>query len=221
MIFLANKIVAVGVIIMVLVVAISLVVFFIWMYRKGEDKTLKSQDILSDQKLLELIDQEPDKVMTIKRLVEKSGLDKKQASNRLTVFVNLGILKMYYNSKFQYFYSLREEIEEKPAPELSKEVFLTIGDIITLFKHFDFRLSYQKICIATGLPIVIIKEEMDYFIKEKIVTQVLETTADGMHRRLFFLEEPYRSKPDEYLDLEEQVNLDLEKIYVKEMGDKT
>lgn len=206
------------VLILIVVVPILLGLLIYWVYRKGEDNSLKSQNLLSDGDLLRMIDQQPDKMITKKQLIEKSGLDNTQIRTRLNIFTHMGILKVYQNSKkIQYHYALKEPIDHRPPPALSKEPFLTIGDILSLFKHFDFRLSYQKICIATGLPMVIIKEEMNYFIKEKIVTQLIETTGEYMHRRMFILEEPYRSQPNEYLELEEQINLDLEEIYVKEM----
>ena len=67
----------------------------------------------------------------------------------------------------------------------------------------------------------VIKKELKYFSKEKIVEFVYTTDPTGMSvsGQTYLLKEPYRSNPEEYIDKENTMNLELEKIYIKEMND--
>ena len=183
-----------------------------------EKSNLETQSYFTDREILLLISEQPDGMMTAKRLSENSTLTVKQAKTRLSYLMQQGILKVAYDNKFKYHYSLREEIDERPQLDLSDEPFLTVEDILLLFKHHDFKLTYQKACISTGLPVSIIKREFNYFIKQKIMNKVSSSSLDGSYTKyLFLLEEPYRSDPDKFLEREKEMNLELQKIYVKEM----
>ena len=86
-----------------------------------------------------------------------------------------------------------------------------------LFKHFDYRVSIQDICMATGLPVSVIREEMKHFIKKEIVREVINAVSDGMTHysssRFYILRDPYRNNPDAYLEQEEAIDFELKEIY--------
>lgn len=187
-------------------------------FKRQENQSFQSQRFLTDKELFLLISQEPDQMMTSRRLAEKTELTLKQAKNRLSFLLRIGVLTASHDSRLKSFYSLREPVEEVEIPDLSDEPFLTVEDILLLFKAHDFKLTYQKACISTGLPVSVIKEEFSYFVKQKIMTQVWSPAMAGQTRsKMYLLKEPYRSNPDKFIEREEQMNLDLQKIYVKEM----
>lgn len=194
---------------------IGLIIFIA--HRNYERTNIKTQVYLTDRELLMLISNQPDGMMTAKRLAGNSTLTLKQSKTRLSYLMQQGVLGVAHDNKFKYHYSLKEEIDERPQLELSDDPFLTVEDILFLFKHHDFQLTYQKACISTGLPVAVIKREFNYFVKQKIMNQVYSSTDGITQKRLFLLEEPYRSDPDKFLEREKKMNLELERIYVKEM----
>ena len=189
-----------------------------WAFKNQENASFQSQRFLTDKELFLLIDQEPDQLMTSKRLAEKTDLTLKQAKNRLSFLLRMGVLTASHDSRLKSFYSLREPVEQVEIPGLSDEPFLTVEDILLLFKAHNYKLTYQRACLSTGLPIAVIKEEFKYFVKQKIITQVWSPAMAGQTRsKMYLLKEPYRSNPDKFIEREEQMNLELQKIYVKEM----
>lgn len=210
----------VGIVLLIVFLSIAVIVGSIFLGLKFYNKKREeSQHYLSDKELLLLIDAEPDAMITKKQLARQTELTQSEASNRMSYLMMQGILRASYDSKFQYYYSLKEKIDHRDPPQLSAKPFLTVEDIILLFKHFDFNLSIQKICIASGLPVSVIKKEMKYFEKEKVIKTLYNTATDGFSTRTFYiLQEPYRSNPDGYLDSEERMDLDLERLYEKEIS---
>jgi len=86
-----------------------------------------------------------------------------------------------------------------------------------LFIHHKHKLTLQQICIDTGLPIVVIKREMKYFIKEKIVKMLHSYNQNGTMNRTYILEEPYHSNPDIFLEKQEEINFELEELLEEEI----
>ncbi len=201
-------------------ILIGLLIYYAYKYQ--ENSSLKSQHKLTDKELLELFPEQPDGLITAKGLSESTGLKLKDAKNRLSLLYRLGVIAYHSDSKMKYHYFLREPIKEVLIPDLSPEPFLTVEDILKLFKAFDFKLTYQKVCMSTGLPIAIVKKEFDYFIKEKIMHKVFVAGVTGVPKgQIFLLKEPYRSNPDKFLERERKINLELKEIYIKETkGDK-
>ncbi len=193
---------------------ILLMLIAIWQYYKQVKHVENTQHKLSDKELLLKFEAEPDGFLTVKRLMENSDLTKSEAKFRMTYLSYMGFLKTSYNSSYKSVYSLNKKLDRREIPELSNKPFLTVEDILKLFKTYDFQLSLQNMCIATGLPLSVIKKEMKYFEKEKVIESMTEYTADGMTGRKFWtLKEPYRSNPDKFLALETKMNLELEKLY--------
>jgi len=144
-----------------------------------------------------------------KQLSDITPLNKKQSKARLTYLLHQKILKHHYDSSLKYYYSLKTPIDTRPAPALSDKPFLTVEDILTLFKHHNHQLTVQDVCIDTGLPIPVIKREFKYFIKEKIVNTI---NTVGQYDKTFILREPYRSDPDIFLEKQEEIDFELEEL---------
>ena len=144
-------------------------------------------------------------------LAKDSGLTVKEAKARLTRLLYRGLLTHGYSKKFNNYYSLKEKMVDGPYPKLSEDPFLTIRDLILLFKHFDYRLSIQDLCLATDLPVEVIVQEMKFFLKEKID----QISADGMSvgSKYFILLDPYRENPESIADKEAALDLNAKKLY--------
>ncbi|MEM6397128.1 MAG: hypothetical protein AAF741_12335 [Bacteroidota bacterium] len=208
--------VAVNVILFLIVLPIVFLLFYIASYNK---KVKDTQRRILDVEILEFIDGQIDGTVSTKMLRDKSGLTKYEASARLQNLATQGLLRMSYSAKMKAFYKLRKPFDKRDPPTLSEEPFLTVQDVLTLFKHFDFAPDLQDLVIATRLPVKVIMREMRYFQKEKII-QILYGSTDGMGTatgsKSFVLEEPYRSNPDKFLAKEERLNLELREVLVKD-----
>ncbi|MBT8220504.1 MAG: hypothetical protein KJP00_11800 [Bacteroidia bacterium] len=198
-----------------ILVFITLLVLGIIFGMKAYQKSLAiAQYIINDRDLLLLINDEPDSIINAESLAKTSGLSLGDAKKRLGYLANSGILNRLNNSKFKTFYELKKEIQNDTLIKLSAEPYLTIEDLFELFDHHGYKMSLQDICISTGLPIEIIKREMKYFEKEGIVHSLVRTVGFVQHA-VYILQEPYKNDPRRYRNIEEEVNLDLEKIYLK------
>ncbi len=201
------------VLIMAIVVPIFLLIFFMYQYRGYVKEIEYDQHLITDKELLETIARQPGGIVSIKQLAEITPLTKKQVRFRMIYFMGQGVVKQSHDGKMSAYYSLAAPIDERPAPPLSDKPFLTVEDILTLFKRHDHQLTLQKICMDTGLPIVVIKREMKYFTKEKIVKMLYSYNENGTTTsRTYILEEPYRSDPDIFLEREDEINFELEEL---------
>lgn len=205
-------------------VIIALVFFaaaFISSLRSAHKKALEeSYWEMSDKELLLFVDSQPDKLLDADMVARSTSLSTKEAKMRIRNLTYKGLLKIASShGGFKYYYSLIQPIRKGPYPTLSSDPFLTVSDLMILFKFFDYRLSLQDICLSTGLPINVIKEEMKYFVKKEIIKQVTARVGDGVtylsSARFYILMDPYRSNPDAYLEQEEEIDLDLGEIYNK------
>lgn len=211
------KVITIGIILLVLLTVVGLLAMVIIGMKKQKEDNYNTQRKLTDRELFYLIDEQPDGIMTSERLAQSSALTHKEAKSRLAYLYRNGVFEVHQGGFLKQHYSLREEVDKRPAPEISNEPFLTVEDILTLFKFHEYKLSFQKICISTGLPVSVIKEELDYFIKQKIISQIYSVVIPGVQpNRIFLLEEPYRSNTDKFLEKEQEINLELQKIYMKE-----
>jgi len=205
--------VALAVILVAIVLPTFLLFFFIVQYQKNVKEIEYDQHLITDKELLQTIARQPGGLASIKQLVEVTPLNKRQLRFRLMYFQGQGLVKYSHDTGMKAYYSLAAPIDERPAPPLSDKPFLTVEDILTLFKHHDHKLTVQKICMDTGLPIVVIKREMKYFTKEKIVKMLYTYGADGMTTsKTYILEEPYRSDPDIFLEKQEEIDFELKEL---------
>lgn len=206
------------VIVFSIVLPILLLLFFIYQYNSNVKDIEYDQHLITDKGLLEMIAGQPGGVVSLKQLVEVTPLTKKQVRFRLMYFQGQGLVKYSHDTRMKAYYSLTAPIDERPAPPLSDKPFLTVEDILTLFKHHDYQLTLQKICMNTGLPIVVIKRELKYFTKENIVKMLYTYGADGATTsKTYILEEPYRSNPDIFMEKQEEIDFELEELLEEEM----
>lgn len=169
----------------------------------------------TDKEILLLISEQVDGMCDADTLAKHSTLTKKEAKARLAALSHRSILTTGYGNSFNYYYSLKEPITKGAYPKLSPHPFLSVRDLMLLFKHFDYRLTIQDICLATNLPVAIIGEEMKYFLKEKIVDQITQTAADGMNTsgNFYILKDPYRQDPQKVIQKEKALDLNVSKMY--------
>lgn len=193
----------------------------IWSLKKYNKTTEESRAIISDRDLLLLMNSEPDRIISLENLAKKSGLQKSQASMRLSSLYMSGVLRQM-SSGFKSFYELKKAIDSKNLLKLSEKPFISIEDLFTLFEHYKHKMDLQDICVATGLPFKVIKREMKYFQQEGIVHHMHSYATDGTTANRFYtLQEEYKAHRENAGVRNAEINLDLEKIYREEMdGDE-
>jgi len=174
----------------------------------------ESQVRLSDRELLLLMNAEPDRILNAENLAKKSGMSQSQARTRLHRLHFEGVVNVM-SSGVKYFYELKVPIEKENLIDLSDKPFISIEDLFILFDHFNHKMSLQDICIATGLPFRVIKEEMKYFAKEGIVHKMIQHNPSGSTPSKFFtLQDNHKRRTDGSAE-GQKMNLDLEQIYQK------
>lgn len=173
-------------------------------------RSLDSQWKLPDHKLLKLISESPDGLLSASNLAKLLGVTKKEAKANLSLMLHHKILKLQIGKS--WYYELRQPLAEGPFPKLSEKPFLSLGDLMLLFKHFNYRLSLQDLCLATKLPIGFLEEELNYFMKENIVEKLRDFKNTTVS---YILKEPYRDNPEDYINDEGRINNDLEGLYHK------
>lgn len=200
-------------------IAICLIV---WGLVKAEAKSVSdTQRHLTDVALLELIDRQPDGLLSPHQLRDATPLTLTQARSRLSALYSFGILNRSYSNKARHYYGLREPLAGRPELTFSNEPFLTTEDLLAIFRHYDYRPTAQQLILATGLPLGVVKREMKYFEKEKVVQKLSRMDGAGVVSTVFYiLLEPYRSDPGlmsgeaERLDLEMRALLRAENLIV-------
>ena len=192
-------------------------VFILIRYVVKNAKAIKeTQRFLSDKELIEFINEQPDKMVHWKDLVEKFSLKPFEAKARIRQLYTYGIVQVLRTRNgLNAYYTLIRPIDKEYDLNLTDDPFMTVEDLMLIFKHFDYQVSLQELCLVTGLPIKIILEEMKYFEKEKVVKGLLKTIIGGISsQRIYTLQEPYRSNPDGFLKLKD-ANFELKEIYEK------
>lgn len=187
----------------------------VWGVQKHNASINSTQDVMSDKALLIFINNQPDKIVDSKMIARVFGIKKSQAATRLRILNQNGVLSILYNKTMTSgSYTLSRQIDKSYELELSQEPFMTLEDLLTIFKHYEYKISLQELILATGLPMKVIKREMKYFEDEKIIKIMLKMENTYAYQRLYMLNEPYRSNPDAFLKLD-NVNLELKSIYEK------
>ena len=202
-----------GILSTVVVLAALLIYFGVRQYNNAIQGT---QELITDKELIEHIHSVPDKIIRVKELKEMTGMSGTQASYRLQMLSSNHILRALYTDGFKTYYTLRSEIDDRPIPSLSSAPFLTTEDILVIMKHYDYKVSMANFVMATGLPVYILKKELNYFIKEKMITKLTSFDANGIADgvgSVYILREPYRSNPDSFLKREKEIDLHLESLY--------
>jgi len=175
-------------------------------------KSLGNQWKLPDHKLLKLISENRDGLVSSSELAKEVGITKKEAKATLSLLLHSGLLKLHSGKRSKRYYELTQALSKGPFPKLSDKPFLTLGDLMLLFKHFDYRLTLQDLCIATKLPVAFLIEELKYFMKENIVDKLREFKTGHIS---YILKEPYSSHPEDYMNQQGRVDNDLEDLYQK------
>ncbi len=211
-----------NVLLLIAIVGISIIAMtlLIIMGVKSYKKSINaSHDKVSDRDILLFIDEQPDKIIDKKLVARTFGISKNQSRSRLASLHQNGVLSILYSkSMTKYSYTLSRPINQNTELDLSQEPFMTLEDLLKIFKHYDYQVSMQELILITGLPITVIKREMKYFENEKIIRIMLKMQNQFTYERLYMLNEPYRSNPDAFLKLE-NTNFELREIYEKVIGE--
>jgi len=180
-------------------------------YNRSFDETYGA---MSDKDILTALDEQPDKILDAKSVARRFGISKVKAGARLRALQYAGVVQMLYNkSMTKGFYTLSKPIERSFDLTMSEEPFMTLEDLLVIFKHYDYQVTMQELILVTGLPLKVIKREMKHFEDEKIIRIMLKPVGQS-YKRIYLLNEPYRSNPDAFLQLD-HINFELQAIYEK------
>jgi len=200
------------------VASVILIAVFILAYRSYNNSFEETYGAMSDKDILLAMNEQPDKILDPKFLARKFGISKSKAGARLRGLLYAGVVQMLYNkSMTKGFYTMSKPIDKPFDLEMSEEPFMTLEDLLLIFKHYDYQVTMQELILVTGLPLKVIKREMKHFEDEKIIKIMLKQEG-STYRRIYLLNEPYRSNPDAFLQLE-NINFELRAIYEKVADD--
>jgi hypothetical protein len=206
--------IAISVILTIVLFALTFLIVATIKQRKANRLT---QRMISDRDLLRLIDNEPDQLLSPHQLRDKTDLTISEARARLNSLFEFGVLGRNGNRRGRHFYGLKKGLVEAPDLNLSPEPFLTVEDLLNIFATYDYRVTPQELIMATGLPLAIIKREMKYFEKEKIVQRLQRVDNAGMTiHRFYVLQDPYRSDPDRFRVQASKLDLEMREILLND-----
>ncbi len=209
-----------GVIVLLAVIVISLFILGIILFNYYK-KIRNTQSLYSDREILESILGAPDQMITAKELAKKSPLSKMEAKIRLDHLVNNHVIGVAYDKRWRRYYTLLKPVKIPEGICLSQDPFMTLYDMINIFKFYDYKVRFQDFIFATGLPLNVLKKELAYFEKEGIVKKMyLYSQVGSVDEAFYVLNEPYRTNPDAFIDKDEEFNFELKDIYEKAMVDR-
>lgn len=203
---------AIAIIIILSIGALMIGALIYWvMFQKKQNADTQRE--ISDRDLLRLLASQPDGLLSPHQLADQSGLTLNQARTRLSALMMYGILERSHNRRARYFYGLQDPLEEAPDLALSPAPFLTVEDLLNIFRHYNYRVSPQNLIMATGLPLAIIKREMKHFEAEGIVQKLQRVKHTGSVMESYFvLQEPYRSDPEQFRARAGTLDLEMREI---------
>jgi len=214
MFVLLSSLVIGGIIVGSLLVMTAIILYSVKYYNTSLET---SYALYNDKDILLYIDDQLDKIVSSKMMERKFNDNKSRCATRLRLLHQNGLLKVLYNRTMtKYYYTLVRPITKSYDLELSNEPFMTLEDLLKIFKHYDYKVTMQELILVTGLPMKVIKREMKYFEKEKIARLMYTSDVPGVYQQLYMLNDPYRTNPEAFLKLE-NVNLELEEIYEESM----
>jgi hypothetical protein len=192
-------------------------VWAIWLIAAQAKNRRVTQRVISDQGLLRLIHNEPDQLVSPHILRDKTGMTLNQCRHRLSGLYMYGMLNKSLSNGTRNYYSLKEPLGETPDLNLSPDPFLTVEDLLKIFEHHNYRVSAQDLIMATGLPLGVIKREMNHFKKQGIIQHMRGMAPQGVvSNRFFILQEPYRSNPEQFRARASTLDLELKEILLNE-----
>ena len=199
------------------VVSALLLLFVVWMYYYQQSSNSQTQRHISDKDLLLMLHNEPDQLLSPHQLADKTELTLTEARARLNALFSYGILQRSYNSRGRHFFGTRDPVIDPPDLELSNDPFLTVEDLLQIFEAYDYKVTAQQMILTTGLPLAVLKRELKYFEKEKIIQKLQRTDSNGtVMQRFYVLQDPYRSDPDRFREKADRLNLEMREILLND-----
>lgn len=138
-------------------------------YRNAINTTRETYWI-SDGGILDLMDQQPDKLLSASQLSMLGDMSKAQARARLTKLSMFGLVKRFSSGVTPY-YGLKQ-----PLPDQQEiiRVHSSLGfeDLMRLFEETDFRITLTDLVYRTDLSAEEARKEIRRFKRDKIIQAV-------------------------------------------------
>ena len=141
-------------------IVLACVMFLISYVKRTNTAVRDTQSIVSDKELIEFVNSQPDKLVNAKMLTETFGLHKFEAKSRMNHLMTHGICRpLVTKSGMSRYYTLVKPIENSYDLKLTDDAFMTVEDLIMIFKHNDYQVTLQELCLCTGLPVKVLLED--------------------------------------------------------------
>ncbi|MEO0732840.1 MAG: hypothetical protein AAFZ52_08400 [Bacteroidota bacterium] len=194
-------------------IILPMIALAVVLYAQAKSRSPVTQRIITDRELLELIERQPDQLLSPHQLRDATELNIHQSRGRLNALMMYGLLTRSMSSRGRHYFGLRAPLGANPELDLSPDPFLTVEDLLKIFEHYDYRVTTQELIVATGLPLSVIKREMKHFEKEGIVRLLKKSQGAGTaFQRFFVLQEPYRSDPNLFREKAGVLDLEMREI---------
>ncbi len=175
--------------------------------------TTKETYWISDGGILDLIAQQPDKLLSASQLSMLGDMSKAQARARLTKLSMFGLVKRF-SSGITPYYGLKEALPD-PQEIIPIHSSMSVEDLMRLLEESDYRITLRDVVYRTDLSAEEAKKEIRRFKKNKVIQPV----RDPRGKTSYILGPDYRdrpppieqiqSKPEEVEDRLELLDLDV------------
>ena len=166
-------------------------------YRNAINTTRETYWI-SDGGILDLMDQQPDKLLSASQLSMLGDMSKAQARARLTKLSMFGLVKRFSSGVTPY-YGLKQPLPDQQEI-IRVQSSLGFEDLMRLFEEADFRITLADIVYRTDLSAEVARKELRRFKKNKVIQAV----RDPRGKTSYILGPDYRDQPPGIQNVESQ-----------------
>lgn len=138
-------------------------------YRNAVNTTRETYWI-TDGAILDLIDQQPDKLLSAAQLSSLGDMTKAQARARLTKLSMYRLVKRYSSGVTPY-YGLKHPLPQE-STVIQTQSSLSFEDLMQLFQENEFRISLADLVYRTDLSVEEARKEIRRYRKDKVIRTV-------------------------------------------------
>ena len=206
-----------AVIIGITALAIAPLLIVLWWRHQAIQRV--SQQGLSDIEILQIFHRQPDRILSIRDLSQKTGLSKSVLRAKLSQFQLNGILRSYSTGTRTY-YELKKSLP-LGGKVIFSEAYLHLEDIYHIFHLCDFQVSLADVMSLTGFSLKAAKAELKEFIRDGVLARI----SNRLGTRIYVLNEPHKSAAlqttlkTSHEDIEETLDLDLLALALAHQGE--
>ena len=147
-------------------------------YKNGMNVTRETYWV-TDGGILQMIDEQPDKLLSAAQLSILGDMTKSQARARLTKLLLFGLLKKY-TAVITPYYGHKYPLARNPV-YLEIESEMTFDDLMTILRDNDYRITLSDVVFTTNLSVEVARKELKRFKREKIIQSVRDSRGKSYY----------------------------------------